>query len=74
MSCCFNAVSLKVLKDSDKSTDGVVWVSGFETYGDYYEVLDKKTGTMLARKVYREGFGNEGTGGNGATRGLSTIP
>jgi RNA polymerase sigma factor (sigma-70 family) len=56
MSCCFNAVSLKVLKDSDKSTDGVVWVSGHETYGDYYEVLDKKTGTMLARKVYREGF------------------
>jgi RNA polymerase sigma factor (sigma-70 family) len=57
MSCVFNAVSLKVLKDSDKSTDGVVWVSGHETYGDYYEVLDKKTGTMLARKVYREGFG-----------------
>jgi outer membrane protein assembly factor BamB len=56
MSCTFNAVSLKVLKDSDKSTDGVVWVSGHETYGDYYEVLDKKTGTMLARKVYREGF------------------
>ena len=54
MSCCFNAVSLKVLKDSDKSTDGVVWVSGRETWGDYYEVLDKKTGTMLARKVYRE--------------------
>jgi RNA polymerase sigma factor (sigma-70 family) len=56
MSCVFNAVSLKVLKDSDKSTDGVVWVSGHETYGDYYEILDKKTGTMLARKVYREGF------------------
>jgi RNA polymerase sigma factor (sigma-70 family) len=49
-----NVVSLKVLKDSDKSTDGVVWVSGWETWGDYYEVLDKKTGTMLARKVYRE--------------------
>jgi hypothetical protein len=69
MSCTFNAVSLKVLKDSDKSTDGVVWVSGYETYGDYYEVLDKKTGTMLARKVYREGFGN-----NTPVPSLSSIP
>jgi hypothetical protein len=46
-----------LLKDSEKSSDGVVWITGQESYGDYYEVLDKKTGKMLARKVYREGFG-----------------
>jgi outer membrane protein assembly factor BamB len=52
-----NDVSLKVLKDSAESSDGVVWITGREDYGDYCEVLDKKTGTRLAHKVYREGFG-----------------
>jgi hypothetical protein len=41
----------------DKAGEGSVSVYGHETFGDYIEVLDQKTGTLLAHKIYRKGFG-----------------
>ncbi|HLW63986.1 MAG TPA: hypothetical protein VKS79_01625 [Gemmataceae bacterium] len=37
--------------------DGVVSITGKESYGDYLEILDRKTGAILAHKVYRQGYG-----------------
>ncbi len=36
--------------------DPVVWITGQETYGDYMEVLDAKTGTRLAHRLFRQGW------------------
>ncbi len=41
------------LSGGDGKEDGVVTVTGKETYGDYREVLDQKTGKQLAHRVYR---------------------
>jgi len=47
-----NRVTIDV-SDNDRNGDGVVSITGNETYGDYVEVLDQKTGRQLAHKVYR---------------------
>jgi WD40 repeat protein len=39
-----------------KNGPDVVVVTGRESFGDYMEVLDCKTGTALAHKIYRKGF------------------
>jgi hypothetical protein len=41
------------LSDNNRNGDGVVSITGNETYGDYVEVLDQKTGRQLAHRVYR---------------------
>ena len=42
---------------ADKDNQHAVIVNGSESYCDYIEVLDAKTGEMLAIKNYRVGFG-----------------
>jgi len=37
--------------------DGAVFVQGHETFGDYTEVVDKKSGKVLAHRVYRRDRG-----------------
>jgi hypothetical protein len=36
-------------KDLD---EGVVWITGREEYGDYMEILDRRTGSVLAHKIF----------------------
>ena len=40
-----------------KKGEGIVSITGRESYGDYVEILDRETGTVLAHKIYRQGFG-----------------
>lgn len=40
-------------------------VTGRESFCDYIEVLDRKTGASLAMKAYRQGFGRSNPGGVG---------
>jgi hypothetical protein len=35
-------------------------IQGHESYGDYLEILDRKTGKRLAHRVFRKGFEAEG--------------
>jgi hypothetical protein len=39
----------------DLSSDAVT-VTGSESYGDYVEVLDRRTGKSIAHRIYRQGF------------------
>ena len=39
--------------DLNPKAAGFVRVAGHELYGDYVELLDQKTGELLARRVYR---------------------
>jgi len=48
---------LTSLDKLDKEGEGCVYITGRESYGDYIEILDRRTGDVLARKVYRQGFG-----------------
>ena len=34
----------------------LITIQGREAYGDYTEILDSKTGTLLANKLYREKY------------------
>ena len=54
----WNRVNLHVGRwdQVDSEGEGNVEVVGRESYGDYIEVLDRRTGTLLAHKVYRQGF------------------
>jgi hypothetical protein len=49
-----NSVRLEISRNGE---DEVLLVTGQEAYGDYREILDIKTGEMLAHKIYRQGFG-----------------
>ncbi len=49
-------VGFSRLPGVDKEGDGVVCITGRESYGDYVEILDRHSGVTLAHKVYRAGF------------------
>jgi hypothetical protein len=40
----------------DGEGDGRVFITGRESYGDYVEILDMKTGKQLAHRVFRRGY------------------
>ena len=45
------------LAGSDEGKDldeGVVSITGRESYGDYMEILDRKTGKVLAHRIFRK--------------------
>ena len=50
-------MGLLSLTGTENADEGIVSITGRESYGDYVEMLDQKTGRVLAHKVYREGFG-----------------
>jgi len=50
-------MGLSSLHDLDKEGEGIVSITGRESFGDYIEILDRSTGKVLAHKVYRQGFG-----------------
>ena len=52
-----NEVTMALLSLSgvEGKDEGVVHITGHESYGDYVEILDRETGKELARKVYRGG-------------------
>lgn len=50
-------MDLSHLKELDKEGDGAIVVTGHESYGDYVDILDRRTGKFLAHKLYRQGFG-----------------
>jgi hypothetical protein len=49
-------MSLSSLPELDHDDEGVVSITGSEGYGDYVEILDRRTGKVLAHKIYREGY------------------
>jgi hypothetical protein len=49
---------LSSVPDLDKDGEGVVIITGRESYGDYAEVLDRGSGKVLAHRIYRQGFGS----------------
>jgi hypothetical protein len=51
-------MGLSSLHDLDKEGEGIVSITGRESFGDYVEVLDRGSGAILAHKVYRQGFGS----------------
>src|SRR5262249_29245779 len=51
-----SAYSNEVSMDLGLEEHGIVTITGREAYGDYIEVLDRKTGKVLAHKRYRTGF------------------
>src|SRR5206468_2871000 len=57
-SAYLNQVTMGVSKTpgGDSEDERVLFITGRESFGDYVEVLDCKTGTPLAHKVYRQGF------------------
>jgi len=50
-------MGLSSLTGVDGKGEGVVSITGRESYGDYVEILDRATGKVLAHKVYRQGYG-----------------
>ena len=50
-------MGLSSLTGTESKDEGIVSITGRESYGDYVEVLDRETGKVLAHKVYRQGFG-----------------
>jgi hypothetical protein len=48
------AIELSRLTGTEGPDEGVVYIKGRESKGDYIEVLDRKTGQLLANKIYRE--------------------
>jgi hypothetical protein len=50
------AIYLSRLTAVERGDEGVVVIVGHESYGDYKEVLDQKTGALLAHKTYRKGY------------------
>ena len=58
-SAYFNRVTmgLSSLPELDKEGEGIVSITGRESFGDYVEILDRNSGKVLAHKVYRRGFG-----------------
>lgn len=58
-SAYLNQVTLEVrhIEGVDREGEASVLITGSESYGQYREVLDAKTGLQLAHKVYRKGFG-----------------
>lgn len=48
-----NEVTMAIAGDNQS---GTVSIKGQESYGDYTDILDRKTGALLAHKIYREGF------------------
>jgi hypothetical protein len=51
-------MGLSSLHDLDKDGEGIVSITGRESFGDYIEILDRGSGKVLAHKVYRQGFGS----------------
>ena len=67
-------MGLSSLGGVEKDSEGVVYIDGRESNGDYSEILDRKTGTLLAHKIYRQGFAQpksaaQGKAGSGFRRG-----
>jgi hypothetical protein len=52
-----NEVTMALSALPHEEKPDVVFITGREGYGDYREVLDIKTGEILAHKIYRQGFG-----------------
>lgn len=52
-------MALRSLAGVDQKGEGSVAITGRESYGDDVEILDQKTGTLLAHKIYRQGFGSQ---------------
>jgi len=50
-------MGLSSLTGTEEKDEGIVSITGRESYGDYVEILDRETGKVLAHKVYRQGFG-----------------
>ncbi|MCE9562098.1 MAG: hypothetical protein K8U57_08590 [Planctomycetes bacterium] len=49
-------IELSGLNEADQDGEGIVRITGRESYGDYIEILDSSTGKVLAHKIYREKF------------------
>jgi hypothetical protein len=47
-------MGLSNLTGTEMEGEGIVSVTGHESYGDYIEILDRETGKILAHKVYRQ--------------------
>jgi len=50
-------MGLSSLHNLDKKGEGIISITGRESYGDYVEILDRRTGKVLAHRIYRQGFG-----------------
>jgi hypothetical protein len=44
------------LTGTETKGEGVISIRGHEGFGDYVEILDRETGKVLARKIYREAY------------------
>jgi hypothetical protein len=54
-----NQVNMSLSSDGQVAGEGqgaAIIILGRESYGDYAAVLDRKTGVLLAHKIYRKGF------------------
>jgi hypothetical protein len=54
-----NQVQMRFSRENEVPEEpkaGSIVVTGRESYGDYRAVIDRKTGEMLARRVYRKNF------------------
>ena len=47
-------MGLSSLSGTEEKHEGIVSITGHESYGDYIEILDRETGEVLAHKVYRQ--------------------
>jgi hypothetical protein len=47
-------MGLSSLTGTEEKEEGIVSITGRESYGDYIEILDRETGKILAHKVYRQ--------------------
>ena len=55
-SAYLNEVTLDLRTINPGNDDQAVCITGHEGYGDYMEILDMKTGEILAHRVYRKGY------------------
>lgn len=58
-SAYWNQVTMGLSNSPDNEGDGIVSITGREEFGDYIEILDQKTGRVLAHKRYRTAFGTK---------------
>lgn len=47
-------MGLSSLTGTEEKHEGIVSITGRESYGDYIEILDRETGKVLAHKIYRQ--------------------
>jgi hypothetical protein len=45
------------LPDFDTKGGAVLIITGRESFGDYMEIVDRASGSILAHKLFRQGFG-----------------